>query len=117
MIHVTLGSVDFDDRIPNYDACIYWQDDLNFGPVPATETLDALSRIRETFWLKAFPLLDLSTWNHEVSSDGDGHEKDVPFKALSFAERDDQISRLDGTSEVVIWCGPNRREVLMLAAV
>jgi hypothetical protein len=40
MIHVLLGSADFDDRIPDRENCIFWQDDLNFGLVPSTETLD-----------------------------------------------------------------------------
>jgi Domain of unknown function (DUF1835) len=105
MIHVLLGSADFDDRIPDRDNCIFWQDDLSFGPVPSTETLDDLTRIRAAFW---------DSTHFDFATRG-SHET---LGTSPLSERDEQLHRLmEADDEVVFWCGPNRREVLMLCAV
>jgi hypothetical protein len=101
MIHVLLGPADFDDRIPDRENCIFWQDDLSLGPVPSTKTLDELTRIREAFWDSTH--FDSTTRiSHETSG------------TPGLFERDSQLYRLMKSGEVLLWCGPNRLEVLML---
>jgi hypothetical protein len=94
MTHISVGKPHFDIRIPDRQSLLLWRDDLSVGPVPRTSTLAELSRVREAFWNAPSPLRRIR---------------------VSSADRDRQFGELAG--EVVIWCGENRREVLMLAAV
>ena len=105
MTHVLLGPADFDDRIPDRESCIFWQDDLSIGPVPSTPTLEDLTTIRERFWESTHFGLEMP-----------GNDQQTPFSILS--ERDKQLRRvIESQDEIVVWSGPNRREILMLCAV
>jgi hypothetical protein len=102
MVHVVLSYPAFDDRVPERANCIRWQDDLTVGPVPATDTLNQLTVVREAFWRDGF-----AQWRFR--------DRDVVAFEPSLSDRDQQLRGLAG-SEVVIWCGPNSREMLMLSA-
>jgi hypothetical protein len=104
MIHILAGYAAFDERIPDHRNCIRWQDDLTAGPVPATETLEKLTAVRETFWRDAFAL-----WRMR--------DRDVVAFDPPLAGRDEQLRRLSDSGESVMWFGPNRREMLMVSVL
>jgi hypothetical protein len=104
MVHVLLGYAAFDNGIPDHKNCIRWQDDLTVGPVPATDTLTELSSIRQAFWRDV-----VAVWRFP--------DRDIVAFDPLLQERDEQLRSLSGSDEVVIWCGPNRRELLMVCAV
>ncbi len=114
MIHVLLGPADFDGRIPDAAQRIFWQDDLSVGPVPVTKTLQELTLVRQDFW-RSRELLP-APWNTDqefVSASGLTHPH-----AFSLSQRDEQLDHVIGSSEeLLIWCGLNRREILMLCAI
>jgi hypothetical protein len=114
MIHLILGSADFNGRIPDAGQCIFWQDDLSVGPVPLTQTLDELTKLRQDFWSSRRSLT--AAWNTDkefLRNSGLTHPS-----AFSLLQRDQQLHHaMKGSDEVVIWCGPNQREILMLCAV
>jgi Domain of unknown function (DUF1835) len=115
LIHILLGPADFNEQIPDRDDCIYWRDDLSIGPVPATEKLEDLSRIRESFWKTSTPLARLSDEGRKRAIEKGGAGQ-LPER-IELAQRDEQIRRLADSSELVIWCASNRREILMLLAL
>ena len=106
LVHVLLGPADFDDQIPDRENCVYWHDDLSVGPVPTTQSLEDLSRIRETFWKTFFS-----------DSDEPGETGELTPPTCNLAQRDEQIRRLAESSEVIVWGALNRREVLVLFAL
>lgn len=121
MIHVLLGPAEFDDRIPDHTHRLLWRDDLSVGPVPVTNTLAELSRIRESFWRTPTPLRRLHDIDRaealKAVPTGEARTKAERILAAldaSFAERDETIARLDLDGDVVVWYGPNRQESLML---
>lgn len=107
--------------IPDADNCLVWRDDLSVGPVPATATLGELSRIREAFWQRP------TAWRRLGEAERDRYlaqaGKAIRAKAQkldrhhSLTERDRAFAAIAKSDEVVVWCGPNRRETLMLGAV
>jgi hypothetical protein len=121
MIHVLLGPADLDDRVQDHLNCLHWRDDLSVGPVPATSALSELSRIRESFWNAPTALKHLYDADTETAS-GTLRTDDARTKAArllaagneSLAERDKRVARLSAESSVVVWCGLNRQEILML---
>jgi hypothetical protein len=105
MVHVLLDLPEFDARIPGRDNCVFWRDDLSFGPVPTTDTLEELTRVREMFWDSMYFGLDTPSNGQPTSS----------MSSLSI--RDKQIHGvIESQDEVVLWSGLNRREILMLGA-
>lgn len=120
MIHVLQGPADLDCRIQGHLNCLDWRDDLSVGPVPLTETLSDLSSIREKFWNAPTALSRLydaerEMWN-ALNSD-DARAKAARLQSIggrSFTERDKRAAALTADSEIVVWCGANRREILML---
>lgn len=101
MIHICVGKLPFGARVPDRQNLLPWRDDLSVGPVPRTDSLEDLSRIREAFWNTSTPSRRLNPH---------------PGKTSSLC-RDLRFRELDPDAEVVIWYGQNRREVLMLAAI
>lgn len=121
MIHVLLGPAGFDDRVPDYTHRLILRDDLSVGPVPATQSLAELSRIRERFWRTSTPLRRLHAIDREKAlkavPTGEAKAKAERILAAlnaSFVERDEAIAGLDLDADIAIWYGPNRQETLML---
>jgi hypothetical protein len=114
-IHLLLGPALFNDQIPDRDDCIYWCDDLTVGPVPATERWEDLSRIRESFWKTSTPLGRLADGDRKRAIEKAGASQ-LRAATYELARRDEQIRGLTDSSELVIWCASNRREILMLLA-
>ena len=124
MIHVLMGPADLDVRIQDHLNCLYWRDDLSVGPVPTVETLPNLSNIREQFWNAPTALRRLHDAERETVLNAlnrdDARAKAARLQSAGgrfLAERDKRAAGLATDSEIVIWCGPSRRELLMLLSL
>src|SRR5258708_40278330 len=85
---------------------ITWAAAPRVGPVPATESWEDLSRIRESFWKTPTPLARLSEGDRKRAVEKAG-ARQVPAATYELAQRDEQIRRLDDSSELGLWSPAN----------
>jgi hypothetical protein len=84
MLHITNGESVSIPQTGLSGQVVCWDDILHDGPVPGGLSLQELSRIRERFLAEFF---------------------DVPLSEVSFARRDEEITRFQDHEEVILWLG------------